>query len=671
MRRASLAALAALAGVGAVLAVAVPRSGSDSGGGPQNRVLARALALARGEASRGRFDPRLSGGTLNAALDAQPRSAPVSAARRGGGPPGRAPGDLRPLSRPGTQGCSNVFRGRGRVPDNIRVNQDCTLRGQREEVVLANPRDVRNVIAGQNDARIGLNHCGFDWSFDAGRSWGDQVPPFWQELLQDGRTADICSDPGLAADADGNVYASGVFFNFMSDVYPATAILVAKSNWPNGGSFYHSPAPDPYQEYRATPLGRPGSDAGPDVLNDKPLPAADWWPSSPKRNRVYVTWTRAEANATDVGFHQPIVFSQSLDGGATWSPPVVISGSAGQYCTGGSATAGDPAACDQDQGSDPVVGPDGTIYVAFANGNTPEFGQNQVLMVACPPTRSCDSASDWTPPTRVGDLVGTHPFGPDPTTGCAPNAQCLPPNGYRVAEFASISISVDRSSNLYVAWADFRNGRAPCTPLSGAAAATPPCDNDVFYAYSLDRGTTWSPTVDVTPRSRLGETAQWQPWSDVFLDGRALRIAFYDRHYGRCEFDGCNDITLATVQSPRSPRATISYRRVTTSSMPNMLPANNPVETQTPDGTPSNFLGDYMWVDVDGADRTHVVWADTRPLPYRPAGQCAPEADIYYAQIDERDNGGRGGDDDRDAGARSGRDTCGVPPPADDDGSGN
>src|SRR5262249_49908274 len=146
----------------------------------------------------------------------------------------------------------------------------------------------------------------------------------------------------------------------------------------------------------------------------------------------------------------PIVFSQSRDGGATWSPAVIISGSSGQFCTVGSGTPGDPSACDVDQGSDPVVGPDGTIYVTFAHANTPEFGMGQVLTVSCPPTNECDSETDWTPPTRVGDLEGTHPVNveptPDPQTGCIPGAQCLPPNGYRVVEFASISISVDRNS---------------------------------------------------------------------------------------------------------------------------------------------------------------------------------------------------------------------------------
>jgi hypothetical protein len=527
-----------------------------------------------------------------------------------------------------------VFAREGRPP-NVRVNQDCTLRRQAEEVLAVNPTDFDNLVAGQNDSRIGFPRCGYDWSLDRGRTWGDDgtAPgPFWGEVLDDGHTADACSDPSATFDADGNAYVAGILFDMSS---PASAILVAKSNAPIGGRFYHTPRPLPFQEYRTAPLGRPASDADPDVFNDKELMVADARPTSPKRNRVYVTWTRVEARASDPFERSPIVFSQSLDGGATWSRPVAISGAAGGVCTAFSGTPDDPTACDQDRSSQPVVGPDGTIYVVFANANTPTPGVNQVLVVRCPATASCDRESDWAPPTRVGDLIGTQPLGPS-AEGCRFGEQCLPPNGYRAASFTTVSISVDRHSNLYAVWADFRNGKPPCTPLSPAATARPPCNNDVFYAFSTDRGATWSPAINLT--APFGETAQWQPWHDVSGDGGRLQVAFYDRHYGDCEFTGCNDITLATVRDPRSPGRRISYRRITTASMPNLVPANNPVQ--------AGFLGDYIWVEVSrhhfDQRTTHIVWADTRPL-----FGAAPEEDVYYASVGEDDDRADDRDDDR------------------------
>src|SRR5438128_980786 len=79
--------------------------------------------------------------------------------------------------------------------------------------VLANPVQDDNLIAGQNDSRIGFNHCGYAWSFDGGKSWGDQTPPFWQFTLLDGHTADACSDPSATFDSKGNAYVTGVIFD--------------------------------------------------------------------------------------------------------------------------------------------------------------------------------------------------------------------------------------------------------------------------------------------------------------------------------------------------------------------------------------------------------------------------------------------------------------------------
>jgi hypothetical protein len=96
-----------------------------------------------------------------------------------------------------------------------------------------------------------------------------------------------------------------------------------------------------------------------------------------------------------------------------------------------------------------------------------------------------------------------------------------------------------------------------------------------------------SAAYQITPAG----SAQWQPWSAVTPDGSTLWVAYYDRSYGNCEMDGCNDITLARVSNPASASPSIKYIRLTTASMPNLVVANNPVE--------AGFLGDYMWVTVD------------------------------------------------------------------------
>jgi hypothetical protein len=607
--------------------------GSASSKSPvANDVLARAVDLQLGRVqavNKADIATRVSGGVVQAALE-----------RLGGTAPGRL--QQAPLSRAGVHeigspksvGCPNVFQGLGRK--NIRVNQDCTLRRQAEEWVGVNPRDFGNVVAGQNDSVIGFNHCGYDWSYNGGRDWGSvgtAPPPFSQQLFSATLdTADACSDPAASFDHLGNVYITGVFFE-VADV--ESAIWVAKSNWPNGGAFYHAPDTGPFQEYRTAPLGVVADDSDPEIFHDKELMIADSRAGSSKRGNVYVTWTRFEDRPGTANDRSPIVFSQSTDGGATWSPAVVISGNNPAICTVFNVNPGD---CDQDQGSHPVVGADGTIYVVFGNGNTPNPGENQVVMVKCPAANNCATSAGWSQPVKVGDLIGTHPIGnPGNPGGCPVGRQCLPPNGYRIPEFTSMTISVDRHSNVYITWSDFRNGDDPgstCGPLLLWTNATPPCDNDVFYSFSTDGGATWSATRNITPASRLGANAQFMPWSDVAGDGSKLYAGFYDRQFGNCEFTGCNDYTLAVISNPRSASPTYTYKRVTTDSMPNLVPANNPVQ--------AGFNGDYTWVEVSRHNfdqrRVHLVWSDTRPLPGRLSHQQFPEEDIYYAQFDRNGN---------------------------------
>ncbi len=621
IRLAVAAAVGSVVVAGVLIPGSVPARSQDTVG---NEVLERGVAIELGQVTPKPYEQLLSSGTMYSLLQAtgelEERVGAAAALDSAAAP--SAAQQAAGVSSARTQGCRNVFTGGG--VRNIRVNQDCSLRRQAEEVVVINPTNPNNLIAGQNDSRLGFNHCGYDWSFDRGRTWGDQTPPFWQFLLADNATADACSDPTIAFDSQGNAYVGGILFNLVS---PANAIVVAKSNAPNGGAFYHSPQPGPFQEFSTDPLGVVVNEADPAVFHDKELIVADASPTSPKADNVYATWTRFDLDTgVGVGAHSPIVFSQSTDGGATWSPLVTISGSSAQFCGLFSGSA-DPNACDQDQGSHPIVGADGTIYVVFGNGNTPVFGENQILFVSCPPSADCSDASSWTAPARVNDLIGTHPLGPDPATGCAAGRQCLPPNGYRVPEFTSMSTSVTDDGTLFTVWSDSRNIGANCdfdggTPGS-AATATPPCDNDVFYASSTDGGATWSPEVNIAPAAGFGPTAQWQPWSAVTTDGKRLYVAYYDRSYGTCETSGCNDITLATITDPASNSPSISHRRITTASMPNLIPANNPLQ--------AGFLGDYMWVAVEQVTnphgRVHVIWADTRGL------NGTVEEDIYLATI--------------------------------------
>ena len=289
-----------------------------------------------------------------------------------------------------------------------------------------------------------------------------------------------------------------------------------------------------FQEYRATPLGVVASDIT--DLNDKALLVADAGLASPKRDNVYATWTRFKGGTS------PIFFSQSTNGGATWSRLVEISGASATVCGG---------SCFLDQGSSTAWSAPTERSTSPLATETRRPADSQVLVVKCPAAADCSSAASWTSPRKVGDLVDGLPMGPSSTTGCPSGQRCIPPNGYRQSVYTTISSSVDSSGRIYVVWADFRsNTNAACRGF--AATATPPSDDDVFYAFSADGGATWSPARNVTPRARFGESAQWQPWSAATADGSHLWVGYYDRQYGNCELTGCNDITATLVTSPAS-----------------------------------------------------------------------------------------------------------------------
>src|SRR2546425_8122662 len=180
----------------AALVLAMPTPTKVSCAPIGNSVLARAVDIELGLTEPGEKEQLVSSGAVYAALLA------TGELERRASKAGKDPS--KPFSRHGTQGCSNRFEGGGEGGANVRVNQDCSRRRQAEEVIVVNPLDDDNLIAGQNDSRLGFNHCGYDWSFDGGKTWGDQTPPFWQLTLLDGHTSDACMHPSATFSSKGS-----------------------------------------------------------------------------------------------------------------------------------------------------------------------------------------------------------------------------------------------------------------------------------------------------------------------------------------------------------------------------------------------------------------------------------------------------------------------------------
>jgi hypothetical protein len=524
----------------------------------------------------------------------------------------------------GTLGC------RQRNTDGaVRVNQDCTFRRQAEEEITANPADQRNLLAGQNDSRVGYNQCGIDFSTDSGRHWGDLLPPFRQKQndpasefgpvpgdpnshsIMGGEgtdhTYDAASDPAVAFDSRGRGYFSCVLFDVASN---ASALFVTASPAGAQGAYFYNISP---ADRRFMVV----EDNSPLVFHDKNFITADTNRRSPNRDNVYVTWTVFRFDPTcaggtaDVpGFCQsPIFGAMSTDGGFHFSTPEQISGRS-PLCSFGNAL--DPSApvdaCNFDQGSDPVTLANGDLLVPFNNGNTPAGNPNaQQLAVRCSPTG--DSAAgtahlNCAPPTKAGDdIVTGEPlcdFGRGPE-------ECIPGPFIRTNDFPRAQTTAADGSTAYITWQDYRNG-----------------EFDIQLARTTDGGLTWSPAVQVNPDTGLDHYfSAVDPARD---DKVAVSYFRSERVPGEnsTPAGGFAPVAGNGVQDSLSDYVLAGGRGLTAPFR--FVPVAAPFVA--PDGIQTGFNGDYSGLVVVG-DTAHPIWSDTRNANPDPVNAVGHDEDIF------------------------------------------
>src|SRR5258707_1558350 len=272
---------------------------------------------------------------------------------------------------------------------NVLVNRDTGGAPQNETAIAVDPNIPNRIVGGANDyvtrtwactvngtpcSALGDGYSGTYYSNDGGQHWccvatdpshlGTLIPGV--ERLTGG-IYDAGGDPALAFDSRGTVYYAGLGLDRTA---PPNTVAVNRGVF-NGGNLTWGPP---------TFINPTTSPA---ILNDKEWIAADAHASSPFRDRVYVSWTRFIFNAHNGNYVQsPIDFVFSTNGGRTFSTPQFISGNV-LY----------------DQGSRPVVGPDGTVYVFF-EGSTRLATRSSTYVV-----KSTDGGVTWSKPVAVAPLV--------------------------------------------------------------------------------------------------------------------------------------------------------------------------------------------------------------------------------------------------------------------------
>jgi hypothetical protein len=501
----------------------------------------------------------------------------------------QASSDGAPDATVSALGCAN----RGSAT-NPRVNQDCTLRRQAEEQVAVNPVDPTNVIAGQNDSRVGFNHCGFDYSLDGGTTWGDGQPPFFQHISLAGHTYDAASDPAVTFDGNGRAWYSCVVFDINTN---ASGLFVTRSTPTLKGAAYSNIGAGPSAFVVAEAV------AG-DHFFDKEFIAGDMRAT---HTEVYVTFTDFQSNPSckksfnKGGFCQsPIQISKWT--GSAWTAPVTISGSSTALCVGGSTF--NPQipgnSCNFNQGSYPVVLSNGDVYVVFSNFNTPTL-VNQQLGVK---VHFSGSNATVSAPVRVGldDENGAAlcDFGRGPE-------QCVESLNVRSNDFPALAVDPTNASHLAATWTDTRANPAPGTGKY-----------NIVVSESTDGGLTWS---DASGGGTVLTTsgAYFEPSVAITHSSGKVVVSTY-RANTALHTSTVGDGTFGYGYLVKTGTAFGSYTNAS-DSQANQSPQANAAQR--------GFLGDYSSIaSAPGSDTVYMVWSDTRN-----SNASGPDEDVFVFKV--------------------------------------
>jgi hypothetical protein len=495
----------------------------------------------------------------------------------------------------------------------VTVNQDTAAAPQTETAIAVDPNNSNRIVGGAKDyvtgtwdCMVGTTPCsafggygssGTYYSNDGGSSWccnsnpnsiytpttdpsqiGTLIPRV--DYLVGGQF-DVGSDPSVAFDSQGNVFYAGLGFNVTS---PPNTVAVNKGTFNGGGTLTWS-APTFINPTTA-----------PSIFNDKGWIAADWHSGSPFRDRIYLSWTRFVFNPVNGLYVQsPIFFVYSTDGGATFSTPTHISG---KVIYG--------------QGSRPIVGYDGTLYVIFQGVTKPGIPDSNWIV------KSTNGGATWSAPVKIADVQAIGTLEDAVFGGRSWPAGAAAPNG-----------------DLYVAWS------AQVKDSDGTRCATHTntgCHVAAVYSKSTDGGATWSPealifpTLDASNRTAIGYP-QPQPGGgtleapparrvDTFFPGVAISQSgrVYMSAYAADVVSPWQ--TCASAPPPIEGlvncyalgdyihNARLDYVVTNLANSGEHMVSTQPINTRY-GGFGGTFIGDYTDIAVGSDNVFHAFWTDT------------------------------------------------------------
>jgi hypothetical protein len=505
-----------------------------------------------------------------------------------------------------------------RIGSNVKVNQNCLnlsdpdLQGrgqaQNETSIAIDPQNPNRIVASYNDYRRGDGNCGTSYSSDQGKSWDDATMPTnftrgtpfgtAREYWQGG------GDTSVAFDTKGNVYMACQLFNRGAAVSPnvdlSSAFFLFRSTGNGGASWNFTGRPV---------IVSPDPGTGTAPFEDKEYLAVDANVGSPYQDRIYVTWTEFTASGTAYIYEE-----YSSDYGESFSAPVLVSGDNPTLCD---QTYGLPTfngSCNSNQFSDPFVGPDGDLYVAWANYNTAVTGNenfNRILLA-----KSTNGGASFSAPVLVSnyyDLPDCFTYqSADPGRACVPEKGPTANSIFRATNYPSGAVDPTNPNRVVVTFGSYinKNSKEPnCAPTGFALTGyntyngvkgSGGCNNDILVSVSNNGGAGFTggvvnPRLLATATSASGQatTDQFWQWAAYTRNGK-LATSYYDRQFGDAETTGAMDFSLSSSKDLSSFKVT----RVTSSSMP------------PPTEFSGTFFGDYT--GLAAWDNAFPLWMDTR-----------------------------------------------------------